>query len=148
MSKKSIEREPLRRIDVSRVITDWDGETPIPLEGADRDFTIKDAIMKIANHAHLCSLSKEDKGLMIRLARINAKCSGNLDLTQHEYDVLKRITDAGTFTPPGGNGQTPPVSLFGLCVESQVQEAVNDAVKLGSEEKNGQTNRITQEVTT
>lgn len=137
------EKEKLRQFDVSTAITDWVegttitksdnfGNTILDKDGEPAIFRVKDAIIKICNHAHMMNLDKKDKKELRRIGRLVSKADGNIELLKDEYDLLKRLVDEPVFNQPVQGGSAK-IELFQIDIAGQLQDVVDGAKIVGED---------------
>src|SRR4051794_33832509 len=116
----------MKSLNLTQVIKNFVGET---FKNEGKDFTLKEALLQLINHAHMMGLSKVEEATAYAAGMLIGGDKGTL--SQDQYDVLKKLADNGK-----ASVQQQEVPIYpNLAILQQVREMVNAAETVKEEKK-------------
>lgn len=110
-------------LDISQELVDYDNK-PLP-DTDNTNWTLKKVILTYIRSAHAMSLSDTESGYAYESGFIIGAQTGKIELTQQQYDTIKKLADNARVT---SNGQTSP--LFPLLISQQAKKLIDAAETL------------------
>lgn len=115
-----------KQLDVTRFLADFDG-TPCKIQNRPSDpervLTLKEFLLTYLRQAQDMGFNPQEETIAFDLGCLIATSSGILALEQHQYDLVKRISD----NPRIAQGQFPARSFFTLPAMQSAKRLVDAA---------------------
>lgn len=120
-------------LDISQPIVDFEGESIPRVKGESEKLILKHVLIGYLRSGNSMGIKEHDRSIAYELGIRIAVETKKIELTQSEYDTLKRMTDNGK-TEGGRDG--PGRYVYSLEISEQARIMVNEAETV--EEKEGE----------
>lgn len=102
------------------------GMVSLRLKDNSEPMTLKRALLRYCQTFNRMGLSEEDQTTLYEVGMLIGAAGGKLELTQAQYDALKRMTDAGRLKLQG----QPDEDVFAPVIKFAVKKMVDNALRL------------------
>ena len=109
-------------LETERVLTTFEGEPMRLGEAGGEPARLRDVLLVYLRNGAQMGLSEMEQSAAYEAGLKIGRAEGRAELTQGEYDVVKKLADSGRITGPGGEG-----AIFGLEVSGQIKRLVDGA---------------------
>ena len=112
----------MKLLDLAHELTGLDGEPIIKDAKTKEVMTLRDVLLSYIASANQMGVKEHERGILFDIGMKIGTESGQLPLSQSEYDAIKRLTDDGTVKNERGAQY-----IYGFVVSEQAKKIVNAA---------------------